>query len=423
MAMSGRRVLVSFAAAAAWLTASVPVTVTLYRSASSTLDRVLEERLRGAGESAALLVGRVDPSPEALGALMRANQLDGVWLVDGSRTLIADAAGMAGGTINPLRIDPERVALALEGHAGVGVAYDLGNLTVTTGYFPVRGEAGTVRAVLGLEAGEPFREARAGLLRALALGLAVSAAGALVISVLAARWVRGDALKREAALATARGEALARLAASAAHEIRNPLGIIRATVELMCERRRLSLSEDDRSGLDDVLAEVERLRHLTEDFLELSADRPLSVAELDVAEIVEEAARGAEAVHPGIVVERDLTPLPSVRGDPARVRQVISNLLDNAAQAQGNGRVTIAARGEGGAVLVTVRDRGPGIPEAIRGRLFEPFVTSKETGTGLGLALARRIAERHGGALRLVEAGPPGAGFELRLPIDASRGG
>jgi signal transduction histidine kinase len=393
--------------------------LTLHGAASSTLDRVLAERLRGAGESAALLIARSDGSSQTLRALMQANQLDGAWLVDGSLALIADAAGRVGRPINPLRVDSDRVLQALDGAASVAPAYELGGLTVATGYFPVRDGAGAVRAVLGLEAGEPFREARGALGRSLALGLAVAVAGALAIGVLAARWTRGDALRREAALATARGEALARLAASAAHEIRNPLGIIRGTVEVMRERNGGSLSAQDRGALEDVLAEVERLRRLTQDFLDLSADRALTIAELDLGEIVEEAARGAEAAHAEISVKCELVPMPPVRGDPARLRQVLSNLLDNAAQAQASGSISVVTRVEGAAVVVIVRDRGPGIPNEIRGRLFEPFATTKETGTGLGLAVARRIAERHGGTLRLVEPGPPGAGFELRLPAEA----
>jgi signal transduction histidine kinase len=106
--------------------------------------------------------------------------------------------------------------------------------------------------------------------------------------------------------------------------------------------------------------------------------------------------------------------LPPLRGDAARLRQVVANLLANAAEAQKEGEIVLSASASGGAVRIRVQDCGPGVPKGLR--LFDPFATGKEGGTGLGLYIARRIVERHGGTLRLA-GGPPGAVFEVSLPV------
>jgi signal transduction histidine kinase len=404
------------AAAVMGLAASAAVTFALHRDATAALDRVLAERLHGAGESAALLLSGKSPSPEALRDLMRANRLDGAWVVDRSLKVLADATGPGGVRANLLRVDAARAERALSGEASVGPSFALGDLTVATGYFPVRDASGTVAGVLGLEAGEPFARARRDLGRSLVLGLAIAVVGAGALALVAARWAAAERARLRAALAAARADGLSRMAATAAHEIRNPLGVIRATIELMRERSAGSLGERDRGALQDVLGEVERLHRLTQDFLELSADRPLAVAEVDPGEVIDDAARRAEASHPGITVVRDVPALPVIRADAGRLLQVLANLLSNAAQAQGTGTVTVQARAGRQDVRISVRDRGPGIAPEARDRLFEPFFSTKETGTGLGLALSRRIVERHGGSLRLADPGPPGAAFEVRLP-------
>jgi signal transduction histidine kinase len=202
----------------------------------------------------------------------------------------------------------------------------------------------------------------------------------------------------------------------AAHEIRNPLTVISGTVELMQLRSSTSLSERDRAALKDVLGEVDRLRRLTEDLLDLAADRPLARARLDVGRILDEAARAAEAAFPQVRVRRALPPLPPVEGDAARLRQVFANLLTNAAQAQRDGELDLVASSREASVVVEVRDNGPGISPEVRAKLFDPFVTGKANGTGLGLAISRRIVERHGGSLQLLQDGRPGATFEVRLP-------
>ncbi len=189
--------------------------------------------------------------------------------------------------------------------------------------------------------------------------MALSAVGALALALVAARWLRDERARREAAAKAARGEALTKMAAMAAHEIRNPLGVIRGTVELMRERSGAKLSERDRESLEDVLGEVERLRRLTEDLLDLSADRPLAARRVELSEVLEEAARATEAAFPGVKVRRSFAELPPVEGDAGRLRQVFANLLQNAAQAQGAGEVRLAAQPDGSVVRVRVEDDGP----------------------------------------------------------------
>jgi two-component system, OmpR family, sensor kinase len=224
---------------------------------------------------------------------------------------------------------------------------------------------------------------------------------------------RAERREREIAERAARGEAVTRMAAAVAHEIRNPLGIIRGAVELVRERAGQGLKPRDQERLQDVLDEVERLRALTEDFLDLSADRPLQAELVDLGVLAEEAARGSRALHPDLDVWVSLGPA-TVRADPARLRQVLANLLANAAQA-GARRAELRGGVQGEAVHLIVADDGPGVAAGLRARLFEPFATSRPGGTGLGLAVSRRIVERHGGALRLASESP-GAVFELVLP-------
>ncbi|HVE87910.1 MAG TPA: HAMP domain-containing sensor histidine kinase [Myxococcales bacterium] len=389
----------------------------LWRGAQLSLERVLDARLRGAGESAALLLQeRAEATQATLPALMRTHHLDGAYLLDRRLTVLADATGPAGGRADLLRVDADRVAAAFSGEATVASTYALGEVVVATGYFPLREPSGQVSAVLALEAGRAFADPGPWLSRALAVGVLGALGAAAAIGVIGRRALQGQA-------AAVRADAFAKVAAMAAHEIRNPLGVIRGTVELMRGRLQGTLTPRDAEALADVLGEVERLKRLTEDLTDLSQDRPLSVEDVDVAQVLEEAARAAERSHPQVKVKVESGgALPQVRGDPARLRQVFANLLANAAQAQGEGEVEVRAAREGGFVQVLVRDRGPGVPPGARGRLFDPFFTTKAQGSGLGLVISRRLVERHGGTLRLVDGGGPGATFEVRLSAGSDDG-
>jgi signal transduction histidine kinase len=205
------------------------------------------------------------------------------------------------------------------------------------------------------------------------------------------------------------------MAAIVAHEVRNPLGIIRGAAELIGARSGDRLAPADTAALRDILDEVQRLNRLTEDFLDLSREPRLELVDVDLAELAAEAARGLGHSFAEIDVRIDM-PVLRVQADPGRLRQVFVNLLANAGQA-GASRLEVLGRDTDGVARVEIRDDGPGIPADLRPRLFDPFATGRRGGTGLGLAISRRIVERHGGVLGLVDDGRPGAAFELRLPL------
>jgi two-component system OmpR family sensor kinase len=416
--VTDRRSALPLAAAVIGLGGSLAVTITLYAVALHTLDRALEERLRGVGESAAALFARPGdpPSQESLADIMRADALEAAYVVNGGLRVVADATGPAGRRADLLRVDVGRVRGALAGQPSIAFGYSIDSVRILSGYFPVRNGAGVTDSVLVLEAGQPFMAPRVGIVRARNLGILLSVVCALGLAAVALRSSNAERRAREAATRAARGEALSRVAAMAAHEIRNPLGVIRGTIDLMRERSVQSLSERDRRALDDVVHEVERLRRLTQDLLDLGADRPLAKSELSLAELLIEVARATEAAHPAIHVTCEIGELPSIEADRARLRQVFANLLANAAQAQGRGDVRLHAAARRGEIRVEVEDHGPGIAPGDRGQLFDLYFTTKSFGTGLGLAIARRFVEQHGGTLVHLADRKPGAVFEVKLP-------
>jgi two-component system, OmpR family, sensor kinase len=409
------RALVPIVAGLLGLTGSLGATLFLHRSAASALDRVLEERLRSAGDTAIELLGHREPSAEELRGIMRANGLEGAYLLSSPLEVRADATGPSGVRADLLRVDRRRSTEAFQGRGSVSFSYTVDGVPIATAYFPLRGGDGTIRGVLALEAGHEFAHARTALRRALWVGVALSALGALTLAVVAQRWSRAEAHRRRAGERAARGDALARMGAMVAHEIRNPLGVIRGGVELVRARSGDVLPADDREALADVLGEVDRLSGLTQDFLDLAREPALAVVPVDVAEIASDAARALSTAHPEVAVAVRSPPL-RVHADPARLRQVFANLLLNAAQA-GARSVEVLGESSAGAASVEVRDDGPGVDPALRGRLFDPFATTRRDGTGLGLAISRRIVERHGGELRLLNGARGGAAFLVRLPL------
>jgi signal transduction histidine kinase len=146
-------------------------------------------------------------------------------------------------------------------------------------------------------------------------------------------------------------------------------------------------------------------------------NRPLARERVDVSKLVAGAAEAVKRPAEVVVAIDGTDGLPEVDGDPVQLRQVFVNLLENAVYAASPaGRVTVRGRREGGALLLDVEDTGPGVDAATRRRLFEPLITTKEKGVGLGLALVKRIAERHGGSVVYSDRPGGGARFTVSLP-------
>jgi signal transduction histidine kinase len=262
-------------------------------------------------------------------------------------------------------------------------------------------------------------------LRTVNVLLAVLGVGGL--AVLAASFVFG-AMYADRALIPIR-EALRRqreFAADASHELRTPLAIVRGTVEHL-RRHGTEPVASVGDSLDDLEAETARLTALVEDLLLLartdSGAVDLERAPTDLAGVVLDASGplGGMAAERGIRIEVDAAPAPIV-GDPARLGQMATILIDNAvrhAPAGSTVRVAVAADRPAPGARLTVDDDGPGIRPDDLPRLFDRFYRASGApagGTGLGLAIARWIVDRHGGSIEAANLPSGGARFLVRLP-------
>ena len=214
----------------------------------------------------------------------------------------------------------------------------------------------------------------------------------------------GEGLRRHEKLA-----ALGRLSAGLAHEIRNPLNTLAVLSYAMIEQA--SQSDPRLADLEVVRDEVRRMSLLLDQFLDFARPRPPRFRRHRIDEILEETLLliGAEAAKRGVRLERSWAEgTVPVWADGDQLKQVFLNLLLNAMQAMPEGGWLRAATSRAaGGVVVEIRDSGPGIDPAVRERLFEPFVTTRAGGTGLGLPISARIVEGHSGELRL-ESEPGG---------------
>jgi two-component system sensor histidine kinase PilS (NtrC family) len=222
------------------------------------------------------------------------------------------------------------------------------------------------------------------------------------------------------------------LAAAVAHEIRNPLASISGSIELLGQMPQSD--EDSRALMGIVTREIDRLNGLVTDLLDYANPRPLKIAPIDVAELVRDTVRvfGQDRGLSGITVATHLgddgeeaeAETVHLHGDAAKLRQVLWNLLRNAAEAaaQGGGHVVVELERGDRDVAVRVRDDGPGIPSEHRDRVFEPFFTTKTRGSGLGLATVLNLVTDHRGTIQLDSKAGQGTCFTVRLPYTRERG-
>jgi signal transduction histidine kinase len=222
---------------------------------------------------------------------------------------------------------------------------------------------------------------------------------------------------RDALVISERLAALGQMAATVGHELRNPLSVLTNSLYLI---RKTSAADDDekvRRQLDTADREVSAATLIVSDLLEFARPRAAEPSNLDVPELLAEAVSVAPPPS-GITVEQDLSPMPPIVTDRDQFRQVILNLLTNAYEAMPTGgTVRIVARVVDEAAEVAVSDTGIGMDEQTIAQVFEPFFSLKVKGTGLGLAVSKRMVESNGGTLNITARVDHGCTATMRLPM------
>ena len=233
--------------------------------------------------------------------------------------------------------------------------------------------------------------------------------------------------------------ALGQFAAAIAHDIRTPLTSISMNVQIL--RRKLELPDDDREHLDIALEELARLDRSVAEILDFAKPVKLMSEPIDVGELIEAARKNLTPVlfERGVSVQVEPPGAPgepgepgkpgkpgkhdalTVHGDPQRLRQVLTNLVDNAANASGPGtEVTLRATATADRhVAIEVEDHGRGITADDLPRIFEPFFTTRPDGTGLGLAIVHKVIRAHGGDIKVRSTIGGGSTFTITLPSPA----
>jgi two-component system nitrogen regulation sensor histidine kinase GlnL len=221
------------------------------------------------------------------------------------------------------------------------------------------------------------------------------------------------------------------LAAGLAHEIKNPLAGLQGSAELLAREAEGSV----RDYAQVIAREAQRVDGLVRELLDLARPAALHTSPVDIHQVLGDVrvlARGVPGADGVTVVERFDPSLPRIRGDDEKLTQVILNLVRNALDALvgrtdplllletavATQRVRTASGRTQPLARVSVKDNGPGIPEAMLPRLFTPFATSKPHGTGLGLAISRRIIDAHGGRIEVRNRPTGGCEANLYLPLD-----
>ncbi len=211
---------------------------------------------------------------------------------------------------------------------------------------------------------------------------------------------------------------IGQIAASIGHELRNPLAVMQTSVHMLS--RRIPADERNSKHLRRVDEQILLCNTIISDLLELARDRPPEMRPTDVAEVVREAARSVPRAQ-DVALVLDIAEVPPVAVDPGQFRQLVVNLVLNAVQASEavGGAVDVRLASDERDLLLTVEDRGQGLSPDVLSRLFEPLFTTRSTGTGLGLALCRRVVEKHRGTIVASNRPGGGAAFIVRVPLKA----
>ncbi|MGE5362875.1 MAG: ATP-binding protein [Bacteroidota bacterium] len=211
--------------------------------------------------------------------------------------------------------------------------------------------------------------------------------------------------------------ALGEMSAVLAHEIKTPLTSIKMNADILSEG--LVLTDEDRESFQIIQKEIRRLDNLVKDVLSISRQQKLNYSSVDISELIGDVIIQfrAKSASKNIDLINNVAAETVIMADAGKLRQVLINLFENSFDAMGSsGQISVSSEICGAMLHIYISDNGPGV--SVPERIFDPFVTTKAAGTGLGLAVSRKIVEQHGGTLKLITAaGSVGSTFEISLPV------
>lgn len=355
-------------------------------------------------------------------AMMSQSRLLNIFLVDESLRFVINARAPAvkGETSPLLELDEPEILSALSGIPTCTRLYVAGPAYLKTAYAPVYNEEGLVDAVLGVEVDARFFQTisdyRRSLLMINVLSLVAIAVIVFTIVSLSRRALKLERMAAQTSTFALMGE----MSAALAHDLRNPL----ATILAATERLQIRYQAQNDQTFSYIKEEIERLNRTLNNYLSIRGGKATEMERVDLTQVLGEVieALGSEISHHAIRVENQLTELPPINGSRIELHQVFMNIVLNAIQAQPEGgliRITGRAEppGKPGWVIIQIADHSPGISQSNLRRVFEPFWTTKEKGSGLGLFVVKRMVEMHQGKVRIVSDEKKGTTVEVKLPV------
>jgi len=204
-----------------------------------------------------------------------------------------------------------------------------------------------------------------------------------------------------------------------AHELKNPIGIIKGSVDILAKQD--TSKQIKQTMIEYIQGEIKRLNRLIDEFLAFAKPLPPQKIPVDINQIIEKVCTHFMIPEPAqkkIAIHRQLGQVPPIMLDEHQIYQALLNLLTNAAQAiEKQGDIYVKTDCAGSWLRVAVSDTGVGIPDAKKGKVFDPFYTTHAKGTGLGLSIVKKIVEHHGGQINVSDFPGGGTTFTISLPI------
>ena len=408
-------------------------TYLLYQRAKNYLDAELGERLRSIAVSVSHTVELSAPaelsSDSISGSLytllhlaMSENNLSNIVILTAEGTTVVDLGRFSEpGEANPfIELDYSAVTLARSGLSSYTGLYRSGDVYMKSAYAPIADPADQVIGMVGVEAGAGYFEVLEALRRAIVAVDLSSFFLILILGVLFYRQTRSLDRAQEAVLKGENLAAMGRMVAGIAHEIRNPLSIIKTAADRL--QKKYNAGDEVFSYISE---EVDELNRILTGYLDFARSEALSFSRVSLSKVLRRCLLILEPEFKNKNIEPALE-LPEsevqVWANDRRLEQAVLNLLINSLQAVGpHGQITLMLRSFETRAEIIVSDNGHGIDKKDIKEVIKPFFTRRSQGTGLGLSIVNTIAEEHGGAVAIDSE--PGRGTKVTLSISSGRAG